>query len=80
MLEILEEVSEKMGKQFETAWLLDGRKMVSPLDLPNETRIIIASTDDTFKGIVGLEHFDMSRYQSMMQENRTNVGGVTYVN
>jgi hypothetical protein len=34
MLEILDEVSTKIGKQFESAWLLDGKRMLSPLDLP----------------------------------------------
>lgn len=78
MLEILEEVSEKMGKQFESAWLLDGQRMQSPLDLPNQTRVIIASTNEEFSGMQGLEHFDMSRYA--IKENRTNVGGATFVN
>jgi hypothetical protein len=34
MLEILDEVSHKVGEQFETAWLLDGTKVRSPLELP----------------------------------------------
>jgi len=80
MLEILEEVSDKMNKQFETAWLLDGKKIVSPLDLPNQTRIIVASTNESFQGVSGLEHFDVSRYIPTQEENRTNVGAATFVN
>ena len=48
MLEILDEVSQKLGKQFEAAWLLDGTKVISPLELPNKARIIIASTSHSF--------------------------------
>lgn len=62
MLEILEEASEKMEKQFETAWLLDGQQIKSPLELPDECRIIVASTDETFRGISGLEHFMPTLY------------------
>ena len=80
MLEVLEEVSEKIGKQFETAWLLDGKIMRSPLDLPIQARVIVVSEDESFKGITGLEHFDMGRYMQMMEENRINVGGATFVN
>lgn len=48
MLEILDEVSQKMGMQFESAYLLDGQRMKSPLDLPIECRIIVASLNDEF--------------------------------
>lgn len=51
LLEILEEVSDKIGKQFESVWLLNGERVLSPLDLPSQTRIIVVSTDETFKGI-----------------------------
>lgn len=80
MLEILEEVSDKMGKQIESAWLLNGQRMMSPLDLPIQTRVLVASTTENFKGISGLEHFDLTRYASISKENRTNVGGATFVN
>lgn len=55
MLEILDEVSTKLGEQFESAYLIDGSKMRSPLDLPIATRIIIASKNESFKGVTGLE-------------------------
>lgn len=57
MLEVLDEVSTKLGQQFESAWLLDGERMRSPLELPIATRIVVASTTEGFKGIRGLEHF-----------------------
>ena len=34
MQEIVEEASEKLGKQYETAWLLDGLPVKSPMDMP----------------------------------------------
>jgi|TARA_B110000305_G_C19445389_1_gene644505 hypothetical protein len=35
MLEILDEVSTKIGEQIETAWLIDGQQqMLSPLEIP----------------------------------------------
>lgn len=34
MLEIVDEVSTKMGTQFETAWMIDGLPMKTPLQLP----------------------------------------------
>lgn len=58
MLEILDEVSTKLGEQFESAWLIDGMRMRSPLDLPIATRVIIASKSEQFKGVTGLEQFD----------------------
>mgnify|MGYP001021786145 CR=1 FL=1 len=79
MLEILDEVSTKIGKQVESAWLLDGSRMRSPLDLPIQTRIIVASVNEEFKGISGLEHFEGHAVASM-KEDRSKVGGVTYVN
>ena len=48
MLEILDEVSTKLGQQFESAWLIDGMRMKSPLDLPIAARIIIASKSEEF--------------------------------
>jgi hypothetical protein len=79
MLEIIEEVSERIGSQFESAWLLTGQRVMSPLDLPSQTRVLVVSLNDTFKGITGLEHFDVKSY-STMKENRTNVGAATFVN
>ena len=78
MLEILDEVSQKPGKQFEAAWLLDGTKVISPLELPNKARIIIASTSHNFQGITGMEHFEGQ--MAAVRDTRTNVGGATYVN
>ena len=34
MAEIIEEASEKLGEQYETAYLLDGRPAKTPLDMP----------------------------------------------
>lgn len=34
MLEIVDEVSTKMGQQFETAWMIDGQAMKTPMQLP----------------------------------------------
>ena len=76
MLEILDEVSTKIGKQFETVWLLSGERMLSPLDLPVQTRIIVVSQDENFRGITGLEHFDS---HSTVQRKATQVGGATFV-
>ena len=55
MLEILDEVSTKLGQQFETAWLLDGTRIHSPLELPIQCRIIVASKTDTFEELTNLE-------------------------
>lgn len=79
MLEILDEVSQKMNKQLESAYMIFGHRMRSPLDIPIETRIIVASTTEEFKGIRGLEHFE-SNSMSMVKESRHNVGGATFVN
>lgn len=51
MLEILDEVSTKLddkGDVFEYAYLVDGSKMGSPLDVPIEARILIVSRNETF--------------------------------
>lgn len=79
MLQILEEASSRMNKLFESAWLLDGRRMLSPLDLPIDTRIIVASENEEFIGISGLEHFDQSLYTTTIKENRNTKGGITFV-
>ena len=76
MLEILDEISNRIGKQFESAWLIDGTRMMSPLDLPNQARIIIVSTKEEFSGIKGLEHFQS---HSTAIRKATNVGGATFV-
>ena len=34
MSEIIEEVSEKIGEQYETAYLIDGQHMKTPLEMP----------------------------------------------
>lgn len=34
MAEIIEEASEKLGEQYESAYLLDGRPTKSPRDIP----------------------------------------------
>ena len=77
MLEILEEVSVNIGEQFETAWLIDGKQMFSPLDLPIQARIMVVSKNDEFCGISGLERFEGI---AAMQQLRQNIGGATYVN
>lgn len=43
MLEIIDEVSTKMGEQFETAWMIDGQAMRTPLQLPLQCRIMVVS-------------------------------------
>jgi hypothetical protein len=58
MLEILEEVSNKIGEQYESAWLIDGQRMLSPLDLPIQARIIVVSRDEEFAGVRNLEKFE----------------------
>ena len=58
MLELLEEISVNIGEQFETAWLIDGKQMLSPLDLPIQARIMVVSKNDEFRGISGLERFE----------------------
>ena len=58
MLEILEEVSVNIGEQFETAWLIDGTQMLSPLELPIQARIMVVSRNEEFGGITGLERFE----------------------
>ena len=78
MLEILDEVSQKMGKQFETAYLLSGEQMLSPLDLPIEARILVASTTTEFKGLTGLENFES--YNNLMRTNKSHVGAATFIN
>ena len=60
MLEILDEVSSKIGKQFEAAWLLDGTRVSSPFDLPLECRILLVSTSEEFTGVTGLDRFSTS--------------------
>jgi hypothetical protein len=75
MLEILDEVSSKIGKQFEAAWLLDGTRVRSPFDLPLECRILLVSTSEEFTGVTGLESFS----SSSVTQTRANVGGATYV-
>lgn len=70
MLEILDEVSTKLGKQVESAWLLDGQRMQSPLDVPIQTRILIASTNEHFQGIKGLEHFEGHAFANMKEDKR----------
>lgn len=72
MLEIIDEACTKIGEQFETAYLIDGEKMRSPLEIPIQSRIIVVSKSDSFQGIEGLEHFE--------GYTRSNVGGVTFVN
>jgi len=76
MLEILEEVSNKIGEQYESAWLIDGQRMLSPLDLPIQARILVVSRGEEFCGIRNLEKFEGVPTQSL----RENVGGATYVN
>lgn len=34
MLEIIDEACTKIGEQYETAFLLDGERMRSPLEIP----------------------------------------------
>lgn len=75
MLEIVDEVSTKMEEQYETAWLLDGQAMKTPMDLPLQCRIMVVSKTEEFAGLAGLEHFD-----SRGAATRQNVGGATYVN
>ena len=75
MLEIIDEVSTKMGEQFETAWMIDGQPMKTPLQLPLQCRIMIVSKTEEFSGLKGREHFD-----SRPVATRQNVGGATYVN
>ena len=58
MLEILDEVSQKIGVQLETAWLLNGEPIRSPLELPIECRIIVASKSEDFQGIGNYQQFD----------------------
>lgn len=58
MLEIVDEVSTKMEDQYETAWLLDGQAMRTPMDLPLQCRIMVVSKTEEFSGLAGLEHFD----------------------
>ena len=53
--------------------------MLSPLDLPIQTRILVASTNEEFQGIKGLEHFEGHAIATTKQD-RSKVGGVTYVN
>lgn len=51
MLEILDEVSQKMdesGDVFEHTFLIDGSKMSSPLDIPIEARILVVSRNEVF--------------------------------
>ena len=57
MLEILEEVSNKIGDQYESAWLIDGTSMLSPLDIPIKARIIVVSKNEDFYGVRNLEMF-----------------------
>ena len=76
MLEILEEVSNKIGEQFETAWLIDGKQMLSPLDIPIQARIIVVSKNEEFYGVRNLEKFEGAPAQQMRQ----NIGGATFVN
>lgn len=75
MLEIIDEVSTKMGEQFETAYTLDGTLMKTPKDLPLQCRIMVVSKTEEFTGLGGLEHFG-----SHASATRQNVGGATYVN
>lgn len=75
MLEIIDEVSTKMGEQFETAWMMDGQPMKTPLQLPLQCRIMIVSKSEEFAGLKGREHFE-----SRPAATRQNVGGATYVN
>jgi len=58
MLEILEEVSNKIGEQFETAWLIDSKQMLSPLDIPIQARILVVSKNEEFCGVRNLEKFE----------------------
>lgn len=61
MLEILDEISGKIddsGDIYESAFLIDGSTMSSPLDIPIEARILVVSKQDTFKGITGLDQFE----------------------
>ena len=57
--------------------MIDGTPLRSPLDMPIQTRIIIASTSEEFKGIRGLEHFENSK---MIVTKEQRVGGATFVN
>ena len=77
MLEILDEVSTKMGDQYESAWLIDGQRMKSPLDLPIQTRIIVVSKSEEFEGVSSIEKFE--GHSAIMQQ-RSMVGGATFVN
>lgn len=72
MLEIIDEACTKIGDQYETAFLLDGERMRSPLDIPIQCRIIVVSKSEEFQGVAGLENFDGF--------TRSNVGGATFVN
>ena len=58
MLEIIDEVCTKLGDQYESAFLLDGQRMKSPLEVPIEARIIVVSKNEEFHGLRGLENFD----------------------
>ena len=75
MLEIVDEVSTKLGIQFETAWMIDGQPIKSPMQLPIQCRIMVVSKNDNFIGLKGKEHFDLRGTFT-----RQNVGGATYVN
>ena len=71
MLEIIDEACSKIGEQFETAYLIDGERMRSPLEIPIQSRIIVVSKTDSFQGIEGLEHFE--------GYTKSNDGGATCV-
>jgi hypothetical protein len=46
MLEILEEAGTRLETTLESTWLLDGTRIRSPLELPNQTRIIVVSKNE----------------------------------
>ena len=76
LLEILEQVSNNIGTQFETAWLIDGKQITSPLHLPIEARIMVVSRNEGFVGISGLEQFEGFN----AGHNLNTVGGATFAN
>lgn len=77
MLEILEEAGNKLEVTLEGAWLLDGTRIKSPLELPHGTRIIVVSRTEKFEGLRSMDKFDVG---NSIQQTRANVGGATFVN
>lgn len=59
MQEIIEEASEKLGKQYETAWSLDGIQVKTPMDMAIQARILILSDGEEFLELGNIDKFSM---------------------